>query len=289
MKIASIQFKLKKAEGFEDFASHVEGLVGEAKAENALFTVFPEYITLEVATAFLPKLSFRDAMVKVAEEYHEKYVNLFLNLAKKNNMYIVGGSTLEKASPNKYYNTSFLFTPKGEIFKHRKIHPYPDIDPILGVNAAGENLNIFQTPQGKFSILICYDSIFPELSRILRLMGVEVVFVPSAAPFAEPLYWDLRICCGARAIENQMVVVHSCLIGRVEAEKTIEFFGKSSILYPGRFKVLAEGKMNEEMVVFAEVDLERLCRSRGKNARILKDMRPDVYRLLCEKGWSFEE
>lgn len=288
MKIASIQFKLRKINSFEDFASHVEKLVRQAKIEGALFVAFPEYITLELAMVF-PTKSFKEAMIRIAEEYHSQYKNLFLRLAKENSIYIVAGSTLEKVSPNKYYNTSFLFTPKGEIFKHRKIHLYPDIDPMLGVNASGENLNVFQTPHGKFSILICYDSIFPEPSRILRLMGVEVIFVPSAAPFAEPLYWDLRICCNARAIENQMVVVHSCLIGKVEGEKGLEFFGKSSILYPGRNKVLADGKMNKEMVVVSEIDLTRLRRSRGKNARVLKDMRPDVYRWLCEKNWLFEE
>jgi len=288
LKIASIQFKLRKVNSFEDFASHVKNFVKQAKTEGSLFVAFPEYITLELATMFSSK-PIREAMVKVAEEYHNQYKNLFLELARENNMYIVAGSTLEKVPPDRYYNTSFLFTPEGEIFKHRKIHLYPDTDPMLGVNASGENLNVFQTPYGKLSVLICYDSIFPELSRILRLMGVEVIFVPSAAPFAESLYWDLRICCSARAIENQIVVVHPCLIGKVKAEKTLEFFGKSSILYPGRSKVLAEGKMNEEMVVVGEVDLTRLRRSRGKSARVLKDMRPDIYRRLCERNWYFEE
>ncbi|OYT55970.1 MAG: hypothetical protein B6U77_00655 [Candidatus Hecatellales archaeon ex4484_218] len=290
MKIASVQFKLKKIENFEDFKSHVEKLVNQARMEEALFTVFPEVFTLELATIYLPKMDLKQALRKVAEEYCESFKQFFSDLARKNRMHIVAGSTLEKdVETGKYYNTSFLFYPDGRIAKHRKLHLYPTADPELGVDGFGENLQVFQTSEAKISILICYDSIFPETSRILRLMGAEIIFVPSAAPWSESLFWDLRICCEARAIENQLIVAHSCLIGKLEGAENMEFFGKSSILYPGRGKVLADGRMGKELVVVGDVDLERLRRSRGKNARVLKDMRPEIYSWLCKNRWKYKE
>lgn len=42
----------------------------------------------------------------------------------------------------------------------------------------GSKLEVFDTDCGKIGILICYDSEFPELSRILAEDGMDILFVP---------------------------------------------------------------------------------------------------------------
>ncbi|MCX8176007.1 MAG: hypothetical protein N3E48_02105 [Candidatus Bathyarchaeota archaeon] len=284
VKISSIQFKVKNVKSFEEFEKHVEKIVVEAKKGNSEFIVFPEYFTIEAATVYLPTVKLSEALKKLAEEYFERFKRFMESLARKYQVFIVAGSIPEKIG-DRYYNTSMLISSEGEVGRYRKIHLHA-ADKIMGLDGSGNELKIFETPHGKTSIIICYDSLFPEVSRILRLKGVEVLFVPSAAP-DKSSFIDLRRCCEARAVENQFVVVHSVLVGGVRAEEEFRFYGKSSILYPGGEKILSDGRINKELVVVADVDIERV-RLRIKNQYVVKDLRPEVYSQLCKSGWKAE-
>lgn len=42
----------------------------------------------------------------------------------------------------------------------------------------GDQLKVFDTDFGKIGILICYDSEFPELARLLSEEDMQILFVP---------------------------------------------------------------------------------------------------------------
>lgn len=284
VRISSIQFKVKNVKNFKEFEEHVEEIVVKAKKNNSEFIVFPEYFTIEAVTAYPSPVKLNEALKRLAEEYFEEFKGFMESLAKKYQVFIVAGSTPEKIG-DKYYNTSMLISPEGEVGRYRKIHLHA-ADKVMGLDGHGEELKIFETPYGKTSIIICYDSIFPEISRILRLKGVEVLFVPSAAP-DKSSFLDLRRCCEARVVENQFIVVHSVLVGEIKTKEEFRFYGKSSILYPGGNKVLSDGKIGKELVVVANVDMERV-RLRIKNQHVIKDLRPKIYSELCKSSWKVE-
>lgn len=75
------------------------------------------------------------------------------------------------------YNTQVLFGPDGFIGKQRKIHLSRD---EKNHYAGGSEIEVFDIGKCKVGTTICYDSQFPELSRILLIKGAEVQLMPHA-------------------------------------------------------------------------------------------------------------
>lgn len=131
--------------------------------------------------------------------------------AKKNGVYIVGGSISEVTDDGSYYNTSLVFDPNGEIInEYRKIHLF-DIDIPGKIRSKesetfkpGNKISTFQTKFGTMGLAICYDIRFPELSAILAARGAKVIFYPGQFNLTTgPLHWELlnRL----RAVDNQVI------------------------------------------------------------------------------------
>jgi len=67
----------------------------------------------------------------------------------------------------------------------------------------GDEHPVFDTDIGKIGIIICYDSWYPETSRILALKGAELILFPNAG--YEPLLLP------ARAIDNGVYLAASSM------------------------------------------------------------------------------
>jgi len=65
------------------------------------------------------------------------------------------------------------------------------------VHAGGSNI--------RAGVIICYDLRFPELTRMLALGGIQVLFIPARWPAIRNDAWQTLL--KARAIENQIFVV----------------------------------------------------------------------------------
>jgi predicted amidohydrolase len=143
-------------------------------------------------------------------------------------------------------------------------------------------LKIFETEKVKFSILTCYDLEFPETSRLMTLRDADILISPSAT-LDEQGYWRVRHCGHARAIEDQVYVVHCSLLGNVAG---LPFWGMASVLTPcdTGFPVkgiAAESPLNEECLITAELDTELLHENRIQGTVTpLKDRRWDVLEAL---------
>lgn len=273
VKVSCVQFAYKPISGFEDFESNVENLLNQARGSD--FVVFPETFTME-----LQYLIPNHDITRI-HEFTEQYLELFTQLSKERKQYIVAGSHNTKKN-DKQYNTSYMFCPDGQIFEHSKTHLFP-LEPFMGVSP-GDTIEIFQTKRAKVGIAICYEIEFPEVVRILTLKGAEIVFCPSYT-IGEHGFWRVRHCCQARAIENQIYVVHSCMVGTPPIPE-MAGWGRSSILSPcedpwPKNGILAECEKNIEMVINGELDLELLHKKRESgSATTLKDRRPELYKKL---------
>lgn len=272
VKVSVVQYSYKPITSFNDFENDVEKLVN--RGSDSDFIVFPETFTLE-----LQYIIPNNDISKVTQ-YTEKYLSLFRNLSLKKGQYIVAGSHLVIQNENEY-NTGYIFCPDGEIFTHQKTHLFP-LEVALGV-IPGNTLEVFETQKAKIALAICYEMEFPEVCRTYSLKGAEIIFCPSNT-VDEHGFWRVRHCCQASAIQNQVYIAHSCLVGSPPL-KGMEGWGKSAILSPceppwNPNGVIVEANENEEAVITADLDLKLLKRKRKRaSAPTLKDRRPEIYEL----------
>ena len=272
LKVSCIQFAYKPIESFNDFTKNIEDLLKHAKGSD--FVLFPETFTFELQY-LLPNYN-----ISRVSEFTDDYLELFTELSRENDQYIIAGSHLVIEN-EKEYNVSHLFCPNGEIFKHRKTHLFP-LERQMGVTP-GNVLEIFESEFGKIAIAICYEMEFPEVARMLTLKGAKIIFCPSYT-VGEHGFWRVRHCCHARAIENQIYVVHSCMVGDAPIGG-IEGWGKSSICSPcelpwNKSGIIVEAQPNKEQVITAELDMKTLEKKRKRGAApTLKDRRVDIYEI----------
>ncbi|MBD3341258.1 MAG: hypothetical protein GF353_19280 [Candidatus Lokiarchaeota archaeon] len=272
MKIACVQYSYKPIQKFFDFEKNIEDLI--KKSEDSHFVLFPENFTFELH--FINP----DVPMNKVYEYTEDYNLLFSRLAENYDKYIVAGSHTTVRGDS-LYNTCTIFCPDGTRFQHDKTHLFP-LEIRMGITP-GNKLEIFESPFGKIGISICYETEFPEVVRTLVLKGAEVIFCPSYT-IGEHAFWRVRHCCQARAIENQIYVAHSCMVGPAPIP-TMSGYGRASILSPCESPwplngVIGEAETNREQVVIADVDLKLLRKKRKRSAApTLKDRRPEIYEV----------
>lgn len=111
-------------------------------------------------------------------------------------------------------------------------------------------------------------------------MGAEIIFCPSLT-LTEAGMHRIRHSCEARSIENQLITVLSSTIGDLSPMR-IRGIGRSAILSPCDHPwpsngVIAEGELNSEMGVTAEVDIDAIHLTRRRGAA-----RPHLDRMRRE-------
>lgn len=105
-----------------------------------------------------------------------KTLERFQAMAKKHKVWLIPGS-LFTIKDGKTFNTTMVISPEGELIgQYDKMFPFlpyeKDVEP-------GSNFLVFDVPDvGRFGVTICYDIWFPETTRTLTNMGVEVLLHP---------------------------------------------------------------------------------------------------------------
>lgn len=122
----------------------------------------------------------------------------------------------------------------------------------------------------KFGLLICYDILFPELSRYYAVNGADAILMASASAIPSKLV--MKTMLPARSLENTVYTVFCNNIGPFGDDR---FFGGSAVHLPSGETVI-EASEEEEILVF-DLDPEALHTAREKRPH-LRDRRTDVYR-----------
>ena len=103
-------------------------------------------------------------------------------IARRNKVVVCVG--LSEKEDDLVFNTQIVAGPDGYIGKQRKIHL--SRDEVLFYKG-GREMPAFDIGKCKIGIQICYDKLFPEISRVLCLHGAEVLLMPHAA---RKVMWD---------------------------------------------------------------------------------------------------
>lgn len=262
-RIAAVQFLLRPLTRFEEFAEQAASYVATAKGEfDARCVVLPEYCTGGLLS--IPTRDGKTATMQDYAAYTPRYIELFKGLARERDIAIVAGTQIV-AEGNKLYNAAHLFHPDGRVDVQRKLHLTPTEEAPWGLSA-GDALKLVDLPFGKAAMLTCYDTEFPELARQARARGAKVIFTPSCTDDRHGFY-RVRYTAHARAIEDQVYVVVAHTVGALPSVDNLRSnVGQAAILAPCDYPfpqggVLAQGEMNLDMVIAADLDMAALERA----------------------------
>ena len=262
MKVSIVQMAVKY-KNIEKNYLNFKKLIDKAKGD---VVVFPETWT----TGFFPKENLEEYT-----DFNGKRLKEFVSrISKERNINIIAGSIINKKGDNAIFNTSFIFNRKGEnIVSYSKTHLFSPMyeDKYF---RKGNEIVTFLLDSILCGIIICYDIRFLELTRILALKGIEILFVVAQWPIERIEHWILlnRV----RAIENQIFVVGVNACGIVENMK----FGGNSIIVDPWGKVLCQLGKDEEVLTI-DLNLDELKEIREK-INIYRDRRPELYK----KDWQ---
>jgi predicted amidohydrolase len=195
----------------------------------------------------------------VAQSLDGPFVRGLMKSARDAGVWVVSGM-LEIAvkTEDKVYNTTVVLDDQGKLVRaYRKTHLFDAFGhQESAVFAAGDQLfEPLETPFGRMGLFVCYELRFPEIARYQAARGVDFFIVPSGWVDGRMKEVHWRHLMLARAIENTAYMFASDQVGN-------QFLGRSLLVDPLGV-ILAEGSENEG-IIYAELDLERVAEVRGK-------------------------
>ena len=193
---------------------------------------------------------------------------------------IVGGPIHADGLPGpgrRLANAAVLLGGDGERIDYRKMHLFGEERAWW---SAGGETRVALVDGARVGLTICYDAEFPEVPRMTRLAGAEILAIP--ATNMSPYEHDQDVIFAARAIENECPVLVANRVGR---EGLWSYFGRSVIL-DQRGRVVARAGTGAELLVAdvapdgpADVALSYMAQRRpelyGQLAEPLSDARDD--------------
>eukprot|EP00559_Dactyliosolen_fragilissimus_P007523 CAMPEP_0184870110 /NCGR_PEP_ID=MMETSP0580-20130426/36542_1 /TAXON_ID=1118495 /ORGANISM="Dactyliosolen fragilissimus" /LENGTH=322 /DNA_ID=CAMNT_0027372031 /DNA_START=365 /DNA_END=1333 /DNA_ORIENTATION=+ len=303
-RAALLQFEVNPSKS----TNHVtaEKFISKAVSKGAQLVVLPEIWNGPYATAafpeyaeILPDVGFsyneNDAITTKKLEEECPSAKLLFDLAKKQSIYIVGGSISEKVigstEGDKIYNTCLCIDPNGELVgKHRKVHLF-DIDVPGKITfkesdtlSPGESVTSFEAGCfGKVGVGICYDIRFPEYALLLsEKHNCNILIYPGAFNLTTgPAHWELLQ--KGRAVDNQCYVL-TASPARVEVnpdDETLKYphytaWGHSTAVTP--WGDIAATCDEGEACVIIDIDIEKVKEMRT-SIPIMEQKRNDLYKV----------
>lgn len=187
---------------------------------------------------------------KYACELPSKSEKFYCQLAKQLNLWIIPGSDYEK-SGDKIFNTTSVINNYGEVIeRYRKIFPF---SPYESGIACGQDFVVFDVPQGRIGVAICYDLWFPEVARNLTCLGAEVLIYPTLTGTIDR---NIELSMArATAAMNQCYVLSVNGLG--------EYGNGQSIMVAPDGNVIHQAGINKEIIPI-EIDFNLVRRNRER-------------------------
>jgi predicted amidohydrolase len=266
IKLALAQISSKRESKSENLLK-IEKLTLKAKQQGADLIIFPEMS--------LTGYVLLDQVYELAETIPGPSTQKIETLAKKTDMHIIFGMPeLSENTQATIFNTAVFVGPQGLIGKYRKMYlPTHSVFEEKRYFRPGYEAVSFQTELGNIGLTICYDVFFPEVYRLIRLMGAQLIICISASPAVRRSYFE--ILTSARALENTAFLAYVNLAG---IEDGLQFWGGSRLVGPTG-DVMAKAKYDEEDFVVCEVDFGDL-KAAETFIPTLRDLRPELFEKL---------
>ena len=284
VRLGAVQWQMREFHSVEEVLKQVEYFVDALSDYKSDFALFPEFFNA-------PLMGLTDQMdqtraIRYLASFTEQFRDEMSEMAVSYNINIITGS-MPLLENDRVYNVSYLCHRDGRVEEQRKIHitPHERRDWVI---EGGNKFQVFETDAGRVAIMICYDIEFPELGRIAADQEVDIIFVPFWTD-TKNSYLRVRHCARARAIENECYVAITGSVGNLPKVENLDVqYAQSSVFSPSDFAfphdaIMAETTPNSEMIMFSDLDLEKLKLVRNEGAvNNLKDRRADLYELFIK-------
>ena len=281
VRVGLVQWQMRNYKSLDDLIEQVEYFIDAVSGYRCDFALFPEFFNAPLMAAF-NHLS-EPAAIRELAKFTEPIRDKFMELAISYNINIISGS-MPLVENDKLYNVGYVCKRNGEWERYVKVHPTPDEKKVWGMSG-GDEIKVFDTDCGKIGVLICYDSEFPELCRILADQGMNILFVPFLTD-TQNGFSRVHYCTRARAIENECYVAIAGSVGNLPKVHNMDIqFAQSAVFTPCDFAfptngIKAEATPNTEMILIADLDLELLKELHQFGAvQNLRDRRKDIYEI----------
>ena len=253
--------------------ARINAQLREAARQAAEIVIFPEcaltgycFDSLEEAAPF-------------AEPADGPSAEIIAAACRETGAYAVVGF-IERAG-DECYNAALLIGPNGPSGCYRKAHlPFLGVDRFL--TPGDRPFQTYELPHGRVGLNICYDASFPEAARVLKLLGAQLIILPTNWP---PGAWRTpAFVVNTRAQENHL---YFAAVNRVGTERGWQFIGRSKVVdYNG--DTIAEASGEREEILTVEIELQQADNNRIVNVAgayeidRLGDRRPELYGLIGE-------
>lgn len=281
MKIALIQQKYhgSKQETIKKTLEYIK----EASKNRAKLIILQELHTTEYFCQIEDTKYFEYA------ESFENDIKIFSDAARENSVVLVS-SLFEKRASGIYHNTAVVFEQDGTIAgKYRKNHipDDPNFYEKFYFTPGDLGFKPIKTSVGILGILICWDQWFPEAARLMALAGAEILIYPTAIGWFDEDSEDEKkrqreawiAVQRGHAIANGIFVAAANRVGKEldpsNPNRGIRFWGSSFVFGP-QGELLAEANMEDEEILYANIDFSRLDEVR-RIWPFFRDRRIDAY------------
>lgn len=240
---------------------------------------------IEADILVLPELAFtgyyfqdRTEALRLAEDPRDSAtVHALMELCSRNDFHLVTGFT--ERDGDRVYNSALLIGPDGIEHTYRKLHLFNEEK--FWFDSGDIPLSVQQVRGAQIGIMVCFDWVFPEVTRSLALQGAEIICQPANLVLA---YCQQTML--TRSLENRVFSVTCNRFGAdTRPQGELKFTGRSQIVAPKGDRLESAPSQREALVV---VDIDpTLAHDKHitKHNDVLADRRPEFYRtLLQEQG-----
>ncbi len=251
------------------------------QVEKNLLKVIKALRAAQADLIVLPELAFTGYYFRDRSETEALAENLaasetvarLVELCREKNLHVVTG--FAEKSDTGLFNSALLLGPKGVLHTYRKLHLF---DGEKNCFDPGDTPLAVQSVKGvKIGIMICFDWIFPEVTRALTVQGAQVICHPSNLVLS---YCQQTML--SRCLENSVFAITANRFGadrRPHGE--LRFTGKSQIVAP-KGRLLYRAHSQREALIVTEID-PALANDKNITARnnMMQDRRPEYYAALA--------
>lgn len=258
-KIALAQFDSIINDVYENNMKMVR-MIRKASDKSADIIVFPELFSTGYNLDIIG-----DKIHDMACPADGDTIKLASSEAKLGNIHVI--APIAYTDENGIYNSAVIIDNEGNLLnvyhknnlwdKEQKYFKYGNHD-----------YRVYETPFGKFGVIICYDVDFPETCRSLALAGAEIIFVPAAWATTHRNLWDIYL--PARALENTVFIAG---VNRTGTEGDVVYFGDSKVFDPTG-ELIARAGENTEEILYCELDVSSIPEIR-RDFPYLRELRKD--------------
>ena len=275
LKVCAVQMSMSESKS-RNIAKAIQ-YVKDAAKKGAKIIVLPELFE----SIYFCKDKNKKYFLWARELKNNPVIKLFSLLAKT--LHVVLPISYFEKDKDEYYNSLVVIDADGSVMdNYRKTHipSGPGYEEKFYFKAGNTGFKVYDTAYAKIGIGICWDQWFSECARILTLKGAELIIYPTAIGSEPEInidskeHWQ-RVQMG-HAASNTVPVIVANRVGKESGESCeLEFYGSSFMSdYTG--KLIAEASRDEEMLIFAEYDLDENRKMR-EYWELLSDRRPQMY------------